>query len=66
MDATQPPTYDEQNLIAAAFELTDSVRKTCFMAYGHYNGKVRDYVKAATNAADDEAEEMPNRSADER
>ena len=62
LDATQPPTYGEQNLIAAAYELTDSVRKTCFMAYGHYNGKVRDYVKAATNAVDDETEKTPNDS----
>ncbi len=64
LDATRPPTCDEQHLIAAAYELTDSVRKTCFMTYGHYNGKVRDYVKAATNAIGDETEETPNRSMD--
>jgi hypothetical protein len=44
-DATHFPTPDEQRVILAAYGLTLSIRKTCFMTYGHYNGKVRDYIK---------------------
>ena len=47
LNAAQPPTGDEQSLIRLAFQLSSSIRKTCFMVYGHYNGKVRDYVKLA-------------------
>ena len=62
LNAAQPPTGDEQSLIRLAFQLSSSIRKTCFMVYGHYNGKVRDYVKAVTNAVDDETEKTPNDS----
>ncbi len=45
LDATHSPTLDQQQQIRLSFGLCSSIRKTCFMAYGHYNGKVRDYVK---------------------
>ena len=45
LDATRYPTSEEQQVIRLAFGYADSIRKTCFMAYGHYNGKVRDYIK---------------------
>lgn len=52
-DATRFPTPDEQRVIMTAYELTLSIRKTCFMVYGHYNGKVRDYVKPIVAGAED-------------
>jgi hypothetical protein len=45
LDATRFPGADDEQLIRLAFRLCNSIRKTCFMAYGHYNGKVRDYIK---------------------
>jgi hypothetical protein len=51
LDATRFPNPDGEQLIRLAFRLCNSIRKTCFMAYGHYNGKVRDYIKAVIDGA---------------
>ena len=56
IDASRFPTADEQQIIANAYYISDSVRKTCFMVYGHYNGKVRDYIKNVIDSDDEVAE----------
>jgi hypothetical protein len=55
-DATHFPTPAEQRVILTAYGLTLSIRKTCFMTYGHYNGKVRDYVKPVIAGAGEREE----------
>ena len=45
LDATQAPTAQIAPVVLEAYALVNSVRKTCFMLYGHYNGKVRAYIK---------------------
>ncbi len=47
LDATRTPNVLEVQAIRLAFGYTQSIRKCCFIAYGHYNGKVREYVKSA-------------------
>lgn len=49
LDASHDPTPDEQRVIQMAYGLTASIRKTCFMVYGHYNGKVQKLVKRVTD-----------------
>lgn len=57
LNATRFPKPDEQVFIRSAFGYTRSIRKTCFMIYGHYNGKVRDYVKATLGEVVSESDE---------
>lgn len=61
-NATRFPKADEQAVIRSAFGYTRSIRKTCFMIYGHYNGKVRDYVKAILGDAVSELDEEQTES----
>lgn len=61
LDATRSPNTDDEAVIRLAFRLSNSIRKTCFMAYGHYNGKVRDYVKAVIDGVSGTAPQQERR-----
>jgi hypothetical protein len=51
LDASRPPTQAERALIRQLYQETRSKRQTILRAYGHYNGKVFEYVTGAISEA---------------